>query len=154
MYLNPTDRARGGGWPPPETHMCIDVYFTPAPHISCIKLFSFGKRGLTEHIRDVSSKMDDLKVSVDWLFKEMETAEKPPNLWFAVNKIVLWRFWLEIPVEDNDLFTSSMWTAGNLQLRYPGIRGRRKWRPKEEMGERERERESVLKSVAFVCKMI
>ena len=28
---------------------------------------------------------------------------------------------------------------------------RRKW---EEMGERERERESVLKSVAFVCKMI
>ena len=36
-----------------------------------------------------------------------------------------------------------------------GIRGsgdpRRKW---EEMGERERERESVLKCVAFVCKMI
>ena len=28
---------------------------------------------------------------------------------------------------------------------------RKKW---EEMGERERERESVLKSVAFVCKMI
>ena len=49
-------------------------------------------------------------------------------------------------------------------MRYPGILGRRKWRPKEEMGgngrarkeerEREGERESVLKSVAFVCKMI
>ena len=54
-------------------------------------------------------------------------------------------------------------------MRYPGILGRRMWRPKEEMGrngsaEREREREwergregereRVLKSVAFVCKMI
>ena len=62
-------------------------------------------------------------------------------------------------------------------MRDPGIRDRRKWRPKEEMGgngeqereresegererereseeERERERERVLKSVAFVCKMI
>ena len=45
-------------------------------------------------------------------------------------------------------------------MRYPGILGRRKWKPKEEMGgngsasERERERERVLKSVAFVCKMI
>ena len=53
-------------------------------------------------------------------------------------------------------------------MRYPVILGRRKWRPKEEMGrngraregerewerEREGERERVLKSVAFVCKMI
>ena len=29
-------------------------------------------------------------------------------------------------------------------MRYPGILGRRKWRPKEEMGEREREREKKL----------
>ena len=42
----------------------------------------------------------------------------------------------------------------------PGIWDRRKRRPKEEMGEQEREREregereKVLKSVAFVCKMI
>ena len=35
-------------------------------------------------------------------------------------------------------------------MRYPGILGRRKWRPKEEMGERERDRERVLKRVAFV----
>ena len=46
-------------------------------------------------------------------------------------------------------------------MRYPGSRGRRKWRPKEEIGERERERESERererewrKSVAFVCKML
>ena len=48
------------------------------------------------------------------------------------------------------------------KLRDPGIWDQRKWRPKEEMGgngrAREREREgggeSVLKSVALVCKMI
>ena len=45
-------------------------------------------------------------------------------------------------------------------MRYPGSWGKRKWRPKEEMGgngrarEGEKERESVLKSVAFVCKII
>ena len=46
-------------------------------------------------------------------------------------------------------------------MRDPGIRDRRMWRPKEEMGgngraregERERERERVLKSVAFVCQI-
>ena len=41
-------------------------------------------------------------------------------------------------------------------MRDPGIRDRRKWRPKEEMGgngEQERERERVLKSVAFVCQI-
>ena len=39
-------------------------------------------------------------------------------------------------------------------MQYPGIRGRRKWRPKAEMGGNGRERGRVLKSVAFVCKMI
>ena len=39
--------------------------------------------------------------------------------------------------------------AGYIWLRNPGIRDWRKWRPKVELGERERE-----KSVAFVCKMI
>ena len=33
--------------------------------------------------------------------------------------------------------------SGYLYLRYPGILDRRKWRPKEEMGEREGERERV-----------
>ena len=48
------------------------------------------------------------------------------------------------------------------KLRDPGIWDQRKWRPKEEMGgngraregEREGGGESVLKSVALVCKMI
>ena len=43
-------------------------------------------------------------------------------------------------------------------MRDPGIRDWKKWRPKEKMGgngrAREGEIESVLKSVAFVCKMI
>ena len=50
--------------------------------------------------------------------------------------------------------------SGGLDNRAPtyncGILGRRKWRPKEEMGgngEQERERERVLKSVAFVCQI-
>ena len=40
-------------------------------------------------------------------------------------------------------------------MRDPGNQDQRKWRPKEEMGERGGERERrVLKSVAFVYKMI
>ena len=42
------------------------------------------------------------------------------------------------------------WDPGSEEVETQGGNGR-KW---EEMGERERERERVLKSVAFVCKMI
>ena len=47
-------------------------------------------------------------------------------------------------------------SAGYLLLQYPGIRGRRKWRPKEEMGgngrAREGEREKFLNVLPLFAK--
>ena len=40
---------------------------------------------------------------------------------------------------------------GYLQLRYPGILGRRKWKPKEEMGGNGRAREGERESVEKCC---
>ena len=54
MYLNPTERARGGGWPPPETHMCMYwcVFYTRSSYFLHKIVCFFFVRGAWQNISE------------------------------------------------------------------------------------------------------